>query len=440
MNIAVVGSGYVGLVTGACFSEFGVNVTCVDNDEAKIASLKGGRVPFFEPGLGQLVERNMQQGRLTFTTDLPSAVRDSLVIFIAVGTPPDENGAADLTFVKDVARAVAVNLEDYKVVVTKSTVPMGTGSMIRSIIEENRKRPVNFSVVSNPEFLREGAAVEDFMRPNRVVIGTEDEQAKAILKDLYRPLYLIETPFVLTNVVTAEMIKYASNAFLATKISFINEMANLCDLVGADVHTLARGMGLDNRIGRKFLHPGPGFGGSCFPKDTAAVARIAKEHGYSLRIVDAVMKVNDEQAPRVLAKVREVVGEPKGRTAAVLGLSFKPNTDDIRESPAVKIVEALLGWGMKVRAYDPVAMEAARAELPGVVMAENEYQAAEGADVLVVATEWNQFRRLELGKIRSVMRQPVVVDLRNVYEPDEMRQRGFTYRCVGRPGAGAPGA
>jgi UDPglucose 6-dehydrogenase len=315
---------------------------------------------------------------------------------------------------------------------------MGTGSMIRKIIEETRVDPVEFSVASNPEFLREGAAVEDFMRPNRVVIGTENEQATAILKDLYRPLYLFETPFVVTNVVTSEMIKYASNAFLATKISFINEMANLCDLVGADVHTLALGMGLDNRIGRKFLHPGPGFGGSCFPKDTAAVARIASDHGYGLRIVDAVMKVNDEQVPRVLGKVREVVGDPAGKIAAVLGLSFKPNTDDIREAPSLKIIRILEEWGMKVRAYDPVAMKAAATELPGLELAGSEYQAVEGADVLIVVTEWNQFRQLDLTRVKKAMRNPAVVDLRNVYEPSELRRLGFSYRCVGRPGADAP--
>ena len=438
MKIAVVGTGYVGLVTGACFAEFGVHVTCVDKIESKIRAMERGEIPFFEPGLDEIVERNVSQGRLSFTTDLATAIEESLVVFIAVGTPPDSSGGADLTFVKEVAAEIAAHLNGYKVVVTKSTVPMGTGSLIRRIIEERRKAPVDFSVASNPEFLREGAAVEDFMRPNRVVIGTEDDRATAILKDLYRPLYLIEAPFVITDIVTAEMIKYASNAFLATKISFINEMANLCDLVGADVHTLARGMGLDNRIGRKFLHPGPGFGGSCFPKDTAAVARIASEHGYTLRIVKAVMEVNEEQIPRVLAKVREVVGDPRGKIAAVLGLSFKPNTDDIREAPALKVIRALEEWGMKVRAYDPVAMKAAAAEMPGLTLAENEYQAAEGADVLVIVTEWNQFRQLDLERVRKVMRAPRIVDLRNVYEPEELRRLGFTYRCVGRPGVDAP--
>ncbi len=438
MNIAVAGTGYVGLVTGACFAEFGVRVTCVDKDQAKIAALKSGQIPFFEPGLDEVVDRNVRQGRLTFTTDLPAAIRESLVIFIAVGTPPDQTGAADLTFVKEVARAIAANLTDYKVIVTKSTVPMGTGSMIRKIIEGSGGG-VAFSVASNPEFLREGSAVEDFMRPNRVVIGTEDDGATAILKDLYRPLYLIEAPFVITDVVTAEMIKYASNAFLATKISFINEMANLCDLVGADVHTLSRGMGLDNRIGRKFLHPGPGFGGSCFPKDTVAIAQIAREHGYGLRIVDAVIQVNEEQVGRVMSKVREVVPDPAGATAAVLGLSFKPNTDDIREAPSLRIISILKEWGMRVRAYDPVAMEAVARAVPGIELTESEYGAVEKADVMIVATEWNQFRQLDLERVRKAMRRPVIVDLRNIYEPQEMSKLGFTYRCVGRPGVDAPG-
>jgi UDPglucose 6-dehydrogenase len=438
MNIAVVGTGYVGLVTGACFAEFGMHVTCVDKIEEKIRDLKAGRMPIYEPGLEEMVERNVKQGRLTFTTDLATAVEQSLVIFIAVGTPPDGSGAADLTFVREVALAVAQHLNEYKVVVTKSTVPMGTGSMIRKLIEEHRKSPVAFSVASNPEFLREGAAVEDFMRPNRVVIGTEDPQASAILKDLYRPLYLFETPFVVTDVVTAEMVKYASNAFLATKISFINEMANLCDRIGADVHDVARGMGLDNRIGGKFLHPGPGFGGSCFPKDTVAVAQIARNHGYRLRIVEAVIDVNNDQIGQVIGKVREVIGDPKGKTAALLGLSFKPNTDDIRESPPIRIVEILKEWGMRIRAYDPVAMEPAKRTLKDVTFAKNEYDAAEGADVLIVATEWNQFRQLDLGRLKRLLLRPAIVDLRNIYEAAEMKRLGFSYRCVGRPGLDAP--
>jgi UDPglucose 6-dehydrogenase len=432
MNIAVIGTGYVGLVTGACFSELGVHVTCIDKDEAKISGLLKGVMPIYEPGLEELVEKNVKQKRLVFTTDLGEAVERSLVVFIAVGTPQDADGSADLTFVKDVASAIARTLREYKVIVTKSTVPMGTGALLRKIIEENRPSPVPFSVASNPEFLREGSAVEDFMRPNRVVIGTEDSQAAAILRDLYRPLYLIEAPFVVTDVVTAEMIKYASNAFLATKISFINEMARLCDLLGADVRDVAKGMGLDNRIGRKFLHPGPGYGGSCFPKDTAAVVSIAKRAGYDLRLVRAVIEVNDRQPALMLGKIREVLKEPLGKVAAVLGLTFKPNTDDIRESPALKIIEGLGKMGVGVRAYDPIAMDLARPALPGVTFCADEYAAAEGCDVLVLATEWNQFRSLDLARIRKIMRKPAIVDLRNVYEPDEMQRLGFTYRCVGR--------
>jgi len=432
MNIAVIGTGYVGLVTGACFSELGVNVTCIDKDESKISSLRRGIMPIYEPGLEELVEKNVKQHRLSFTTDLKEAVERSLVVLIAVGTPSDEQGNADLTFVKEVAASIGSSLNEYKVVVTKSTVPMGTGKMIRSIIEEHRPGRTEFSVASNPEFLREGSAVEDFMRPNRVVIGTEDSQAAAILRDLYRPLYLIETPFVITDVVTAEMIKYASNAFLATKISFINEIARLCDALGADVHDVARGMGLDNRIGRKFLHPGPGFGGSCFPKDTLAVLAIAQSAGCEMKVVKAVVEVNEGQAPLMLGKIRGVLKEPKGKVAAVLGLSFKPNTDDIRESPALKIIDGLQREGVKVRAYDPISMDNARQVLHGVEFCNDEYSTVEGADVLVLVTEWNQFRALDMKRVRGLMRAPAVVDLRNIYDPEEMRRLGFTYRCVGR--------
>ena len=432
MNIAVIGTGYVGLVTGACFSELGVNVTCIDKDEAKISGLRKGVMPIYEPGLEELVEKNVKQHRLSFTTDLKEAVERSLVVFIAVGTPSDDQGNADLTFVKDVAASVGRSLNEYKVIVTKSTVPMGTGRTIRQIVEQTRPKPIEFSVASNPEFLREGSAVEDFMRPNRIVIGTEDSQAAAILRDLYRPLYLIETPFVITDVVTAEMIKYASNAFLATKISFINEIARLCDLLGADVHHVARGMGLDNRIGRKFLHPGPGFGGSCFPKDTLAVLAIGRGVGYEMKVVKAVVDVNEGQAPLMIDKIRETLGAPKGKVAAVLGLSFKPNTDDIRESPALKIIEGLKKEGVRVRAYDPIAMDNARAVLPTVDLCGDEYSTVEGADVLVLVTEWNQFRALDLRRIRGLMRTPAVVDLRNIYEPEEMARLGFAYRCVGR--------
>ena len=434
MNITVIGTGYVGLVTGACFSELGVTVTCIDNVAAKIESLRQGKIPIFEPGLEELVHKNLREKRLTFTTDLDEALERSLVIFIAVGTPSDEAGNADLRFVREVAAAIGKRLREYKVIVTKSTVPMGTGAMIREIIEKNRPGDAPFSVASNPEFLREGSAVEDFMHPNRIVIGTEDSQAAAILRDLYRPLYLIETPFVITDVVTAEMIKYASNAFLATKISFINEMARLCDKLGADVHDVARGMGLDNRIGRKFLHPGPGFGGSCFPKDTAAVVAVARDHGEDLKVVRAVMQVNHEQPEIMIRKIVAVIGEPKGKVAAVLGISFKPNTDDIRESPALRIIDGLLERGVSVRAYDPIAMDNARPVLTGVTFCRDEYDAATGADALVIVTEWNQFRALDLERLKKLMKRPVVVDLRNVYEPAEMARRGFVYRCVGRRG------
>ena len=432
MNIAVVGTGYVGVVTAACFAEFGVSVVAVDKDESKVALLQKGQVPFYEPGLEEMVRRNMKEGRLAFSTDTKTAVERSLVILIAVGTPPGDGGGADLGSVREVALGIARHLNGYKVIVTKSTVPMGTGAMIRRLIEEHRVEKVPFSVVSNPEFLREGAAIEDFMRPNRVVIGAEDPQAVAILKDLYNPLYLIETPFVITNVVSAEMVKYASNAFLATKISFINEIANLCEAVGADVHEVARGMGLDNRIGRKFLHPGPGFGGSCFPKDTRAVARMAAEAGVPARIVDAVIEANEHQAGRMVDKIARAVGGLKGRTIACLGLSFKPNTSDTRDSPAVRIIQTLLKGGARIRAFDPVAMPEARQALPEIEYAEDAYDAARGCDALVIATEWNQFRSLDWDRMKKTLKSPVVVDLRNVSEPDQMKALGIRYTGVGR--------
>jgi len=434
MNIAVVGTGYVGLVTGACFAEFGNRVVCVDNDASKIERLRGGEVIIYEPGLEGVVERNTKAGRLEFSTDLARSVRNALVVFIAVGTPQGNDGRADLSFVKEVAESVARNLNSYKVVVTKSTVPAGTGRMIRRIIEQNRTEDHPFSVASNPEFLREGSAIEDFMRPNRIVIGTEDEMATAIMKDLYRPLYLIETPVVVTDVVTAELIKYASNAFLATKISFINEMADLCEAVGADVHAVAKGMGLDKRIGPKFLHPGPGYGGSCFPKDTRAVLEFAREQGADLNIVRSVIDVNDARVPRMMEKIRQALnGELKGKTIALLGLSFKPNTDDLRESPAMSILDALLAEGARVRAYDPVAMDAARETArTGVEYCSAEYEAAEGADALVVATEWNQFRGLEPERLAKLLAGPIVIDLRNVYDPDKVKAAGLRYHGVGR--------
>jgi UDPglucose 6-dehydrogenase len=434
MNICVVGTGYVGLVTGACFAEFGNRVTCVDIDHAKIDALRRGEIPIYEPGLDELVERNVKGSRLLFSTDLPATIQDSLVVFIAVGTPQGSDGRADLSFVRDVARTVGENLNSYKVVVTKSTVPAGTGRMVRQIIEGARKEDHAFSVASNPEFLREGSAIEDFMRPNRVVLGTDDEMAAAILQDLYRPLYLIETPIVVTDVISAEVIKYASNAFLATKISFINEMADLCEAVGADVHVVAKAMGLDRRIGPKFLHPGPGYGGSCFPKDTRAVAELARDHGFDLKIVRAVIDVNDERPGRMMDKIRAALGGSlEGKTVCLLGLTFKPNTDDLRESPALAILDGLLREGAAVRAYDPVALPLVQKEdRPNTVYCADEYEAAEGAEALIIATEWNQFRGLDLDRLKKLLARPMVLDLRNIYEPEAMRRRGFEYTGVGR--------
>jgi len=434
VNICVVGVGYVGLVTGACFSEFGLRVTCVDSDGAKIEMLKQGKIPIYEPGLTELVQKNMKEGRISFTTDIKAGVGNALAVFIAVGTPPDEQGRADLRYVEEVARSIGQTMNGYKVVVTKSTVPVGTGKLVERTIKENQSEPCPFDVVSNPEFLREGSAIEDFMRPNRVVIGAESQQAVAILKDLYNPLYLIETPFVITDVATAEMIKYASNAFLATKISFINEMANICERVGADVHQVARGMGLDQRIGSKFLHPGPGFGGSCFPKDTRAISQIARAHGYEFRIVDAVIKVNEERADVMIEKIVAALdGDVKGKVVAMLGLAFKPNTDDMRESPTLPIIRGLQDKGARFQAYDPAGMEHAKEYLQDVDYKSDAYDAAKGADVLVLATEWNRFRNIDWDRMKQLLKGLVVVDLRNIYDPERMRASGFTYISVGRP-------
>jgi UDPglucose 6-dehydrogenase len=434
MHICVVGSGYVGLVTGTCFAEFGVDVTCVDNDARKIRDLEHGKIPIYEPGLEELVERNLRGGRLHFTTDLKTAVEGALVVFIAVGTPPREDGSADLRYVDEVAEAIGCNLNGYKVVVTKSTVPIGTGERIRGIIERHCAGKARFDVVSNPEFLREGSAIEDFMHPDRVVIGADSDQAVAIMRDLYAPLYLIETPFVVTNVASSEMIKYASNAFLATKISFINEMAEICERVGANVHQVAKGMGLDKRINPKFLHAGPGYGGSCFPKDTSALVQIAQEHGYRLRIVEAVLAVNQERRAAMLAKMRRLLPDFSGRTIAALGLAFKPNTDDVRDSPALEILVEAQRGGARLRVYDPAAMETSRPVLgdAGVSWCADAYDAATGADLLVLFTEWNQFRNLDLERLRSLLAAPRFVDCRNVYDPQRMRAAGFEYLSVGR--------
>lgn len=432
MHIAVIGSGYVGLVTGACFAEFGVDVTCVDVDATKISRLSEGVIPIYEPGLEQLVAKNTQAGRLRFTTDIKSAVEQALVIFLAVGTPPKTDGSADLTFIEAAARSIAEHMNGYKVLVTKSTVPVGTGEHLRSLIREHQKKPNNFGIVSNPEFLREGAAIDDFMRPDRVVIGSRDEEAIAIMRDLYRPLYLIETPFVITSLEAAEVIKYAANAFLATKISFINEIANLCDRIGCDVHDVARGIGMDRRIGSKFLHPGPGFGGSCFPKDTRALASVARQFKSDSLIVDAVIEVNERQRGAMIPKIEKLAGGLQGKTVAVLGLSFKPETDDMREAPSIDIIHGLVERGATVRAYDPVATEEAQKVLPEITYAEDEYSAVTGADALVFMTEWNQFRALNMERVRGLMRSPKIADLRNIYEPEAMRELGFDYVGVGR--------
>jgi len=436
MNICVIGTGYVGLVTGACFAEFGINVTCVDKDAAKIKRLEAGEIPIFEPGLEEIVRRNTQNKRLSFTTDTAKAVQNALVIFIAVPTPPQADGSTDLTYVDAVARTIGQHINGYKVVVTKSTVPVGTATRVKSLIEqaiaESGRGQFRCSVASNPEFLREGSAVEDFMRPDRVVIGADEDEAVAILKDMYSPLYLIEVPFVVTNIATAELIKYASNVFLAAKISFINEIANLCEAVGGDVHVVARGMGLDGRISRKFLHAGPGFGGSCFPKDTASLVQFSRSLGVEQRLAAAVIEVNASQRDRMVDKIESAVGELAGKTVGVLGLSYKPNTDDVRDSPAIDIIRRLQDRGARVQSFDPQAVENARLELKDVEFCEDAYATANGAHALVLATEWNEFRKLDLDRLRSLLAEPVIVDLRNIYEPHEMRRSGFRYSGVGR--------
>jgi UDPglucose 6-dehydrogenase len=432
----------VGLVTGACLADFGIDVTCVDNDEAKIAMLNEGRVPIYEPGLETLVEKNAAAGRLHFSTELAPSVEHALAVFIAVGTPPRDDGSADLSYVVQVAESIADNLNGYKVVVTKSTVPIGTGQLIERIIGERANGRHPFSVVSNPEFLREGSAIADFMRPDRVVIGARDQQAIAIMKDIYSPLYLIETPFVITNVESSELIKYASNAFLATKITFINEVAELCERLGADVHHVAKGMGLDKRIGPKFLHPGPGYGGSCFPKDTHALAEIARAAGRPFEIVETVVAVNERIKESIIQRVHGALGaDLSGRVVAVLGLSFKPETDDMRESAALPLVNALVTEGAVVRVFDPVAMAKARELLPQEISyCEDSYDAVKGADAMIILTEWNQFRSLDMKRIHTLLRQPIMIDLRNVYDPRKIREHGFEYFSVGRAAEDLPSA
>lgn len=436
MHISVIGTGYVGLVTGACFAEFGVNVICMDSDAHRIASLEKGEVPFYEPGIKELVAKGLRENRLTFTTDIAKAVDQALVIFIAVGTPPRGDGFADLSYVEEVGRGIARNMKGYKVIVTKSTVPVGTGETLRTVIKEHQTDVFGFDIVANPEFLREGSAIEDFLRPNRVVLGTDSEQAVAIMKDLYRPLYLIETPFVVTDIPTAELIKYASNAFLATKISFINEIANLCECIGANVQMVAKGMGLDNRIGSKFLHAGPGFGGSCFPKDLAALTRMGEKLGSPMQIAQAASQVNAQQRRRMVEKIRGAVGSLRGKTLAMLGVSFKPNTNDVREAPALSIAQALMDEGATVRVFDPVALEDSCRCLPGLTPCRDAYDAAEGAEAVVIVTEWNQFRNLDFVRLKTLMRKPILFDLRNIYDSQQMARLGFQHISVGRPSKG----
>ncbi len=433
MRIAMIGTGYVGLVSGACFSEFGVDVTCVDKDADKIRTLEQGGIPIYEPGLEDLVANNVRAGRLHFTTDLPRAVQDVDAVFIAVGTPTRRgDGHADLTYVFEAVRQVAEHMKPGTVVVTKSTVPVGTGRKVAQTIEETAPGK-EYHVASNPEFLREGSAIGDFMRPDRVVCGAESEKAQQVLRGLYRPLYLIETPILFTNLETAELIKYAANAFLATKITFINEIADLCEKVGADVQKVAKGIGLDGRIGAKFLHAGPGYGGSCFPKDTLALDRTAVERGSPVRIVQTVIAVNDARKAAMAERVIAACGgSVAGKTIAVLGLTFKPNTDDMRESPSLAIVPRLVAEGARVRVYDPEGMNEARKVLDEVEWCDGAYATLPEAECLAIITEWNEFRNLDLEKVKSAMAKPVIVDLRNIYDRHDMEKAGFSYHAIGR--------
>ena len=430
MNICVVGTGYVGLVTGAVFADLGNDVACVDNDVLKIADLEIGRMPIYEPGLEEMVARNVADGRLTFTTDLAAAVRRAVIVFITVGTPPKPNGQADLGAVEDVARGIAQAMERYTVVVNKSTVPVGTGDFVREVIARHQTSPVPFDVVSNPEFLREGSAIEDTLRPDRIVIGAPTQQVAMTLLELYAPL---ERPMIITDVPSAEMIKYASNAFLSTKISFINAIANICELAGADVTQVMKGMGLDPRIGAAFLSAGLGYGGSCFPKDTDSLVHTASALGYDFALLRAVVDVNRERAGHFVDLMVKALGPLDGRVIAVLGLAFKPNTDDMREAKSVEVVDRLLERGATVRVYDPVAMDHARKTLPDAVRyCESPYEAAGGADAVALVTEWNEFKFLNLERLRGVMRRPVVFDGRNLWEPERMRRLGFEYYSIGR--------
>ena len=445
MKICIIGSGYVGLVSGACFSDFGLEVICVDKDEKKIKILNSGGIPIYEPNLESLIKKNVTAGRLGFTTDLKKAVEQSKAIFIAVGTPPNHDGSANLKQIEKVAQEIAASINEYKVIVNKSTVPIGTAAKIKEIINKNviarseatrqsqpTSKPLDFDIVSNPEFLREGSAVYDFAHPDKIVIGTDSDRALKIMQEIYRPLYLIDTPFVFTNPETAELIKYACNSFLATKITFINEIANLCDKVGADVHQIARAMGLDGRISPKFLHPGPGYGGSCFPKDTRALCSISEQYGYEFKSLKAVVAANERQRELMVGKIKRLVGDLKGKVIGILGLAFKQNTDDIRESASIDIIKILLKEGAKIKCFDPMAMDNTEKILPDIAYCENEYETAEGSDCLVIATEWNQFRNLDLLRIKNLLKTPILIDLRNLYEPAQVKAISLTYEGVGR--------
>jgi UDPglucose 6-dehydrogenase len=438
MRVAMIGTGYVGLVSGACFSEFGVDVVCVDKDDSKIATLEAGKMPIYEPGLEDLVAKNVEAGRLSFTTNLPDAVKNADAVFIAVGTPSRRgDGHADLSYVFVAAKEIAEAVDGYTVVVTKSTVPVGTGRKVEEIIAKAQP-DADVDVVSNPEFLREGSAIEDFMRPDRVVIGTKSERAQNVMRSLYRPLYLTETPIVFTSRQTSELIKYAANTFLATKITFINEIADLCEVVDADVQDVARGIGLDGRIGRKFLHAGPGYGGSCFPKDTLALVKTGADVERPLRIVETVVDINTKRKSRMADKIIETCGGVDGKTIAILGVTFKPNTDDMRDSPSLDIVAGLQDAGATIRAYDPEGMEEAETMMANVTWCADAYETMGGADAVSIITEWNQFRALDLERAKGLLKAPVMIDLRNIYDPEDMASAGFTYVSVGRARVDGP--
>jgi UDPglucose 6-dehydrogenase len=431
-NICVIGSGYVGLVTGTCLADLGNEVICVDTDEKKIKGLREGLLPIFEPGLEELVKRNIKDERLVFTTSLKKGIEESEIIFVAVGTPSKPDGSVDLSAVEDVALNIAKYINGYKIIVNKSTVPAGTGAWMEGIIGRTMKSSFEFDIVSNPEFLREGSAIEDFMRPDRIVLGATSQRALEVISSLYEPIYILETPIIKTNVESAEMIKYASNAFLATKISFVNEIANICERVGADIYIVAKGMGLDTRIGGEFLHAGIGYGGSCFPKDTAGIVEIAKKVHYDFKIVKAVMEINEIQKTKLVEKAKKFYGSLEGKTIGILGLSFKPNTDDIREAPSLRIVEMLKKEGAHIKLFDPIAMEEGKRAGIDVEFCKNSYEAATGCDVLMILTEWNAFKELDLLRIKNVMRAPIILDGRNIYDPGKVRELGFKYEGIGR--------